>query len=105
MRYTVFERYFRPFVVISLAEIRKREPLFDRRRLSEWQEKGLIKKLARGFYVFADEDLSEAELFLIANSIYSPSYVSLQSALSYHHLIPEGVYTLTSVSAKKNHYL
>lgn len=40
-------------------------------------------------------------LYEIANRIYSPSYISLESALSYHGLIPEGVYLITSVSTRK----
>ncbi|MBI4924952.1 MAG: hypothetical protein HY843_03425, partial [Bdellovibrio sp.] len=36
-----------------------------------------------------------------ANKIYSPSYVSLESALAYYHLIPESVYHVTSVATKK----
>lgn len=38
--------------------------------------------------------------FLIANHILGPSYVSLESALSYYSLIPERVYTITSATTK-----
>lgn len=39
--------------------------------------------------------------FELAQHIYSPSYISLESALSFHQLIPEGVYTVTSVTNKR----
>ena len=38
---------------------------------------------------------------MVANKIYSPSYISLETALSYYGLIPESVYALTSVSTRK----
>jgi len=40
-------------------------------------------------------------LFDLAHRIYGPSFVSLESALSYHGWIPEGVYTVTSVTIKR----
>jgi hypothetical protein len=36
--------------------------------------------------------------FELAAQVYSPSYISLESALSYHGLTPEAVYTVTCVS-------
>jgi hypothetical protein len=37
---------------------------------------------------------------LVANHLYGPSYVSLESALAYYGLIPERVYTMRSVCTK-----
>ncbi|MCU0652963.1 MAG: hypothetical protein MUD10_01765 [Candidatus Pacebacteria bacterium] len=45
--------------------------------------------------------INEPELFLIANKIYSPSYVSSEMALSTYNLIPEAVYGITSVTSQK----
>ncbi|MEQ1666383.1 MAG: hypothetical protein ABL927_13515, partial [Bdellovibrionales bacterium] len=36
-----------------------------------------------------------------ANKIYTPSYISLSSALSHYDWIPEGVFSFTSVSTRK----
>ncbi|MBN1365188.1 MAG: hypothetical protein JW976_10330, partial [Syntrophaceae bacterium] len=78
---------------------------FDLRRLSEWQEKGFIKMIRRGHYIFSDLEINESGLFLIANNIYSPSYVSMEMALAYYNLIPEAVYGITSGSSlKTNHF-
>lgn len=101
MQYIEFRDKLKDFAVFSLADIRKVEPKFYRARLNEWQDKGYIKKLRRSFYMFADLSLNEEMLFLVANRLYSPSYVSLETALSFYGLIPEGVYSLTSVSTKK----
>jgi predicted transcriptional regulator of viral defense system len=101
MQYQVLKEQLKDFSVFSMSDIRKIDQKFYPSRLSQWQEKGYIKKLRRGYYVFADTSLNEEKLFLIANHLYSPSYVSLESALSYYGLIPEGVYSITSVGTKK----
>ncbi|MHA1754814.1 MAG: type IV toxin-antitoxin system AbiEi family antitoxin domain-containing protein [Candidatus Odinarchaeia archaeon] len=84
-----------------MNDIRKIEDSFDLRRLNEWQGKGYIKMVRRGYYIFSDLKLNESVLFLIANEIYSPSYISLEMAFSYYNLIPESVYGITSVTSQK----
>lgn len=42
------------------------------------------------------------DLFEIAQAIYGPSYISLESALSFHGWIPEAVYTTNSVSGRRS---
>jgi predicted transcriptional regulator of viral defense system len=37
---------------------------------------------------------------VIANRLYAPSYISLEFALAYYHLIPEAIYTVTSVTTR-----
>lgn len=101
MQFYELKEQLKDFVVFSLADIRKVEPKFYRPRLSEWQDKGLLKNLRRGFYMFADIPLNEETFFLIANKLYAPSYVSFEMALSYYNLIPEGVYSITSATSKK----
>ena len=51
--------------------------------------------------MFTDTQLNEERLFLIANRLYAPSYVSFEMALSYYGLVPEGVYSITSACSKK----
>lgn len=101
MRFSELKEKLQDFTVFSLADIRNIEPDFHRSRLNEWQNKGYIKKIRRGYYFFSDEKLSEEALFLIANRLYVPSYVSLEMALSRYGLIPESVYSVTSVTSKK----
>lgn len=101
MRYLSFFEKLRDFTVFSLADIRMIDPLFHRRRLNEWQDKGYIRKIVRGYYMFADIELSETVLFEIANLIYGPSYVSLETALAYYGLVPESAYGIVSVSTRK----
>lgn len=57
-------------------------------------------QLRRGLYL--DSKLQEYSLFEIANTIYSPSYISFESALSYYGLIPEKAHLIMSASFQKN---
>lgn len=100
----MYERFRQSFVndpVISVSEIKKLYPNFDTRNLVHWQKKGYIIRLRNGFYAFAAQANKEQDLFVVANKIYEPSYISLESALSWHGIIPEGVYTVESVSTRK----
>lgn len=65
--------------------------------LHRYASKGFIVRLRRGLYVFPDAVPPEA---FIANKLYEPSYVSLEFALSYHRVIPETVYAITSVTPR-----
>lgn len=56
-----------------------------------------IIKLKKGLYSLETYLPSELE---IANRVYSPSYVSLEYAMMYYGIIPETVYTITSVTTK-----
>ena len=104
MKFLELKSELKDFTIFSLNEIKNIEPGFYRRRLNEWQDKGYIKKVVREYYIFSDLKLSEEILFKIANRVYSPSYVSLESALSYYHLIPESVYEITSISTRKTYH-
>ena len=67
-----------------------------------WLEKnGYIIRLKRGLYVINPEHTGKPlSSELIANHLYSPSYVSMSSALRYYGLIPEAVYTHQSMTIK-----
>lgn len=101
MQFFDLKAQLKGFLVFSIKDIEKIDPDFHKQRLSEWQKKGYIKKIHQGFYIFSDLPLNEQALFLIANSIYSPSYISLEMAFSLYNLIPEGVYEITSVTSQK----
>jgi len=65
--------------------------------LTRNSRKDFLIKLRAGLYAVADNFPSP---YLIANELYKPSYISLERALSFHHIIPETIYTVTSVSSK-----
>ena len=103
MQYLEIKENLKKFIVISRRDILKVDPDFHDQRLSEWQKKGYIKKVVKGYYIFSDLEINEYVLFEIANKIYNPSYISSEMALSYYHFIPESVYGITSVSTRRTY--
>lgn len=101
MQFVDFENQFSPYAIFSLKDILKIIPDFNRIQLDRWGKKGYLKKIKRGFYCFAAQELSQNFLFYTANKIYAPSYVSLEMALKYYGFIPEEIFQVTSVSTKK----
>lgn len=101
MQYIELKEQLKNFKIFNLNDIRKIEEGFDLRRLNEWQKKNYIKKIRQGFYIFSDLEINEPTLFIIANRIHEPSYISLEMALSFYGFIPEAVYGITSVTSQK----
>lgn len=100
MDYLTFEKSLREFPVFSLQDIKKKYPDFDNRRLFEWQQKDYIQKIRREYYCFRERKKDEHFMFFAANKIYSPSYVSMETALDYYGFIPEGVFMTTSITSR-----
>ena len=101
MNYFDFRRAFASYPAFSTRQIEIAFPGFDRKILVAWQSKGYIHRIRNSWYCFADPEPSMEDLLHIANRIYAPSYVSLEFALSHYQLIPEGTFTITSVSSLK----
>lgn len=60
-----------------------------------------VFRLKRGLYVCSPEVTGiPLSTELIANHLYTPSYVSMSSALRYYGLIPEQVYVMQSMTLK-----
>ena len=67
----------------------------------EWQKKGYIKKVRNGYYIWEDFQDEIMNWWSISHKCYKPSYISLQSALSFYGFIPEGVFSITAISTAK----
>ena len=75
------------------------DPVDVRRQLSRWAGNGRLYRLRRGLYALAPPYRKvKAHPFVVANRMVRPSYVSLQSALAIHGLIPEFVPVTTSIT-------
>lgn len=71
-----------------------------RLQLTRWVKSGRLIQLRRGLYALAPPwRKTEPHPFLIANRMRRGSYVSLQSALAWHGVIPEHAPVVTSVGA------
>jgi hypothetical protein len=75
-------------------------------KVSEWMREGALQPLRRGLYL-AGQPLRGGPICLplLANHLYGPSCVSLDYALAWHGLIPEGVAEVTSVTPKPSRRL
>jgi predicted transcriptional regulator of viral defense system len=101
MRYFDFRTKLEGLPVFNLTDIRKIDSGFHNPQLTYWQEKGWVRPIAGGYYVFGDTQITPVLLNIVANKIVQPSYVSLESSLAYYQIIPERVYGVTSVTSKK----
>ena len=70
-------------------------------KISSMIKKNDIIRLKRGIY-FLNPKYSSIPIdkISVANILYTPSYVSFEYALSYHSLIPERVYGVTSATLR-----
>lgn len=70
-------------------------------KICEQEESGRIIRLKRGLYVVSPKVSGKLlSMELIANHIYGPSYVSMETALRHYGLIPETVYLTRSITTK-----
>jgi len=71
-----------------------------KRMICRWTKEGWIYSLKRGLYELTyPKDFIIPDTY-IANKLYAPSYVSLETALSIYSIIPEVSMAVTSVTAK-----
>ena len=101
MRFREFEAKIKELHAFNLNDVRKIDPDFHRQQLTYWHNQGYIKPLTGGYYALWDKPTDEKYLFLVANKVYEPSYVSMESALAYYEIIPETVLGVTSISSRK----
>jgi hypothetical protein len=84
-------------LVSALGDYRR-----PRDRITTLLRQGTIIRVKKGLYVFGEADARGPVCReILANLIHGPSYVSLDSALQHHGLIPERVETMTSVTVNR----
>lgn len=101
MQFIEFKNLFANYDFFSKTEIEKRIPGFNNMNLIYWQKKKFLNKIRNGWYCFTETAINEEKKYAIANKIYQPSYISMETALSYYGFIPEAVFKIISVSTLK----
>lgn len=96
-----FRQALEHYPIFSLTDIKKKFPGFDRKRLIEWQAKGYLAPVARGFYAWPGRLNHVADKWALACKVYAPAYISLEAALSFYGFIPEGVFSVTAITTHK----
>ena len=72
-------------------------------KIHELVQQRLLLRLKRGIYIPGPKlNIVHPEPFLLANHLAGPSYVSLETALSWYGIIPERVYEVSSVTSQKS---
>lgn len=101
MNYFDFRKQFYDLACFSLQQVYAWKPDFDRNNLSRWVGKGFLVHLKQGFYAFSEYSGYPDYALYFANRIYTPSYISLHTALAAYGVIPELVTQITSVTSLK----
>lgn len=71
-----------------------------KREISRWKESGRLYSLKRGLYELTyPRDFNIPDMY-VANVLYSPSYISLETALSHYSIIPEVSMAVASITTK-----
>ncbi len=68
--------------------------------LKNWVNKEYLIMLRRGLYVITEE-AKRSDSMAFATKMYQPSYISMEMALHFYGIIPEAVFTVTSVTTRK----
>jgi predicted transcriptional regulator of viral defense system len=104
MNYIEFSRKMADFPLFSSNDLKLiLRDKFNRsflNNLKNWQKKGYISQIRRELYSLNSLKYAVDPMALAAK-IYSPSYVSLEAALNYYGIIPEAVFTVTSVTTRE----
>lgn len=76
---------------------------FPNDKIQALENEGKLIRLKKGIYVVSPDVSGELlSVELIANHLYGPSYVSMESALRYYGLIPEKVFTVRSATTNRS---
>ncbi len=75
-----------------------REYASPKSKLTQMIKKGEVTQIVRGVYSTAKDD----PRLPVASMIYSPSYISFETALNYHQMIPERTYAIMSAGFRLN---
>lgn len=101
MRLNEFADLARKLPVVSLADLRLFMPGLRQETISRWKRDGKVIMVTPGYYTLPGVVHDEIDVYAVANRIYTPSCISVESALSYHGIIPETVLSVTSVCTRK----
>jgi predicted transcriptional regulator of viral defense system len=95
-----------PVIETELLRVLGEDPLSLSVQISRWVRGGKLIQLRRGLYLLPERSrLRPASVDYLANLIATPSYVSLERALSIHGLIPESVPLVQSVTTGRTRTL
>lgn len=101
MKWDKFLSLVRDYPVIEVESLIPKDKSI-RVQISRWENTHRLIQVKRGIYVLA-ESFRKIRVYepYLASILKRPSYISLEKALEYHNLIPEGVPVFSSVTTKR----
>ncbi len=90
-------KFITPPLLSSLLSQTNNNTLY--KTLQRLEKNRVLTRLDKGKYLVTGVDVSE---FSLANFLLQPSYVSLESALTYYGILPQFTYTITSITTQRS---
>ncbi len=101
MNFWQLRNQFYDLICFNVNQVYAWKPDFEKNNLTRWVKQNLVVKLRNSWYSFPDYLKTPNIQNFVSNKIYSPSYVSLHSALAFYGIIPEAIVQTTAVSSLK----
>ena len=101
MNFWQLRNQFYDLVCFNVNQVYAWQPDFEKNNLTRWAKQNLLVKLRNSWYSFPEYLKIPNIQHFVSNKIYSPSYVSLHSALAFYGIIPEAIVQTTAVSSLK----
>jgi predicted transcriptional regulator of viral defense system len=91
------------YAVVTPALVARLFKITNQNTLYKWLQRltaqRVLKRAGNGLYFVAS---TRPGTFFVANSLVTPSYVSLETALNFYGILPQFPYPVTSVTTKRN---
>lgn len=106
MKFREFQKIIDEYPLFTISELRlilgKKFNKTLQIQLKQWVGLNYLLKLRRSLYLLNRKDIVQGiDPAYLASKIYTPSYVSLEYALSSYGIIPEAVNIITSITTRK----
>jgi len=101
MNFWQLRNQFYDLVCFNVNQVYVWKPDFEKNNLTRWTKQSLLIKLRNSWYSFPEYLKTPNFQYFVSNKIYSPSYISLHSALAFYGIIPEAIVQTTAVSSLK----
>jgi predicted transcriptional regulator of viral defense system len=101
MNFWQLRNQFHDLACFNVHQVYAWQPDFEKNNLTRWTKQNLLVKLRNSWYSFPEYQKIPNIQYFVSNKIYSPSYISLHSALAFYGIIPEAVVHTTAVSSLK----
>jgi predicted transcriptional regulator of viral defense system len=101
MNFWQLRNQFYDLVCFNVNQVYAWQPDFEKNNLTRWTKQNLLVKLRNSWYSFQEYSKMPNVQYFVSNKIYTPSYVSLHSALAFYGIIPEAIVYTTAVSSLK----